>query len=148
MYNIKKHWKQWKALASKNTWGINGDLLLFGSLQYFFAQTLIWHFKNPLITQWIFCITVRPRDARPQAARTSQVHLFELGPKNLRWTNLCSENLEQHDFLIILPSPYQVAKVARVFFSQKTCISRPYCRLKIEYERFVIIGETIIGIFF
>ena len=25
--------------------------------------------------------TVRPRDTRPQAARTSQVHVFELGPK-------------------------------------------------------------------
>ena len=24
--------------------------------------------------------TVRPRDTRPQAARTSQVHVFELGP--------------------------------------------------------------------
>ena len=28
----------------------------------------------------ILC-TVRPRDTRPQAARTSQVHVFELGPK-------------------------------------------------------------------
>ena len=27
--------------------------------------------------------TVRPRDTRPQAARTSTVHDFELGPKNL-----------------------------------------------------------------
>ena len=25
--------------------------------------------------------TARPRDTRPQAARTSQVHVFELGPK-------------------------------------------------------------------
>ena len=25
--------------------------------------------------------TVRPRDTRPQAAQTSQVHVFELGPK-------------------------------------------------------------------
>ena len=25
--------------------------------------------------------TVRPQDTRPQAARTSQVHVFELGPK-------------------------------------------------------------------
>ena len=25
--------------------------------------------------------TVRPRDTRPQAARTSQVHVFKLGPK-------------------------------------------------------------------
>ena len=25
--------------------------------------------------------TVRPRDTGPQAARTSQVHVFELGPK-------------------------------------------------------------------
>ena len=28
-----------------------------------------------------FFSTVRPRDTRPQAARTSQVHVFELGPK-------------------------------------------------------------------
>ena len=28
--------------------------------------------------------TVRPRDTRPQAAWTSHVHVFELGPKNLR----------------------------------------------------------------
>ena len=27
--------------------------------------------------------TVRPRDTRPQAARTLQVHEFELGPKKL-----------------------------------------------------------------
>ena len=27
------------------------------------------------------CYTVRPRDTRPQAARTLQVHVFELGPK-------------------------------------------------------------------
>ena len=25
--------------------------------------------------------TVRPQDTRPQAARTSQVHVFELGPQ-------------------------------------------------------------------
>ena len=28
-----------------------------------------------------FGATVRPRDTRPQAARTLQVHVFELGPK-------------------------------------------------------------------
>ena len=28
-----------------------------------------------------FFHTVRPRDTRPQAARTLQVHVFELGPK-------------------------------------------------------------------
>ena len=27
--------------------------------------------------------TVRPRNTRPQAARTLQVHVFELGPKKL-----------------------------------------------------------------
>ena len=27
--------------------------------------------------------TVRPRGARPQTARTSQVHVFELGPKKI-----------------------------------------------------------------
>ena len=31
---------------------------------------------------FFLCIrTVRPRDTRPQAVRTSQVHVFELGPK-------------------------------------------------------------------
>ena len=33
------------------------------------------------ISGYTFDITVRPRDTRPQAARTSQVHVFELGPK-------------------------------------------------------------------
>ena len=28
------------------------------------------------------CSTVRPRDTRPQAARTLTMHVFELGPKN------------------------------------------------------------------
>ena len=27
--------------------------------------------------------TVRPRDTRPQAARTLQMHVFELGPKKI-----------------------------------------------------------------
>ena len=30
---------------------------------------------------WIHSCTVRPRDTRPQAARTLQMHVFELGPK-------------------------------------------------------------------
>ena len=34
-----------------------------------------------LQVQNIKSITVRPRDTRPQAARTLQVHVFELGPK-------------------------------------------------------------------
>ena len=55
----------------------------------------------------IFSYTVRPRDTRPWAARTSQVHVFNwVQKKKLRWTNLWSENLQQHGFLIILPSPY------------------------------------------
>ena len=29
----------------------------------------------------LFIYTAKPRDTRPQAARTSQVHVFELGPK-------------------------------------------------------------------
>ena len=33
--------------------------------------------------------TVRPRDTRPQAARTSTMHDFELGPKNF----------EMHEFM-------------------------------------------------
>ena len=40
----------------------------------------------PIKNWWPFCseqrqITVRPRDTRPRAARTSQVHVFELVPK-------------------------------------------------------------------
>ena len=35
--------------------------------------------KSPCM--FIDFITVRPRDTRPQAARTLQVHVFELGPK-------------------------------------------------------------------
>ena len=58
--------------------------------------------------------TVRPRDTLAQAAWTLQVQVFELGPKNLSGTNLCSENLEQHGFLFILPSPYLVTKIARI----------------------------------
>ena len=47
----------------------------------------VWHkLKNTLKTPKmdflpVFELTVRPRDTRPQAARTSQMHVFELGPK-------------------------------------------------------------------
>ena len=37
----------------------------------------------PLRYFLMFRNTVRPRDTRPRAARTSQVHVFELGPKKL-----------------------------------------------------------------
>ena len=57
--------------------------------------------------QSIKTITVRPRNTRPWTARTLQVHVSELGPKKFEM------NLEQHGFLIILPSPYLVTKVAR-----------------------------------
>ena len=50
--------------------------------------------------------TVRPRDPRPQAARTLTMHVFEWGQKNLRCTNLCSENLKLHGFLMFLPLSY------------------------------------------
>ena len=50
--------------------------------------------------------TVRPRDAWPQAAQTLTMHVFEQGPKKLRCTNLGSENLKLHGFLMILPLPY------------------------------------------
>jgi hypothetical protein len=36
---------------------------------------------TPSCTRWCESYTVRPRDTRPQAARTLQVHVFELGPK-------------------------------------------------------------------
>ena len=61
--------------------------------------------------------TVKPRDARPQAARTLQVHVFELGPKkfemntfmqwktwtarffdHLAFTQLKLHEFELHDF--------------------------------------------------
>ena len=31
-----------------------------------------------------YIVTVRPRDTRPQAARTLQVYVFELGPRLVR----------------------------------------------------------------
>ena len=34
-----------------------------------------------LVSTRLLGTTVRPRDTRPQAARTLQVHVFELGPK-------------------------------------------------------------------
>ena len=34
------------------------------------------------MTLGAFTSTVRPQDTRPQAARTSRVHIYELGPKN------------------------------------------------------------------
>ena len=46
--------------------------------------------------------TVRPRDTRPQAARTSTVHVFEQGPKNLEMHVFGSFSLQQHDFGMIL----------------------------------------------
>ena len=45
--------------------------------------------------------TVRLQDTWHQAART-----FEWGPKKLRCTNLCSENLKLRGFLMFLPLPY------------------------------------------
>ena len=76
-----------------------------------------------------------PRDARPQAARFLTMYVFEQGPKNFRCTNLCSENLELHVFLDILPfvllSKSSCTNLSYTTFSihQKTCISRPYCKL-------------------
>ena len=43
--------------------------------------------------------TVRPRDTRPQAARTSTVHDFELGPKNLEKHVFLYFSLQIHEFL-------------------------------------------------
>ena len=39
------------------------------------------NFINAKFYEGIAVHTVRPRDTRPQAARTLQVHIFELGPK-------------------------------------------------------------------
>ena len=39
------------------------------------------HLPNLLYVTKNYRTTVRPRNTRPQAARTLQVHVFELGPK-------------------------------------------------------------------
>ena len=60
--------------------------------------------------------------------------------RNLRCTNLCSENLKQHGFLIILPFTLLSNKsctnlsCTSFFIPQKMCISRPYCRRKLVNE--------------
>ena len=51
---------------------------------------------------------VRPQVTWPQAAQTLTVQ------KNLRCTNLYSENLKLHVFLMFLALPYQVTQVARI----------------------------------
>ena len=60
------------------------------SLTTIVGRSALYHFRNSLLTPLARVLkqgsnkcsgTVRPRDTRPQAARTSQVHVFELGPK-------------------------------------------------------------------
>ena len=45
---------------------------------YFYDSSWFFMFYS---RSWMFYYTVRPRDTRPRAARTFQVHVFELGPK-------------------------------------------------------------------
>ena len=87
-------------------------LLLIPSNQY----SLIWTVRKDTFTHrlskyWRYLIiasissidhTVRPRDKQPQAARTLTMHVFEKGPKNLKCTNLFSENLKLHGFFHVL----------------------------------------------
>ena len=100
--------------------------------QYQYLQHIYFFFGRIQIKKYSLDIsTVRPRDTRPQAARTQQVHVSEFGQKNLRLTNLCSKNLGQHVFYHFAFTLF-VKKVARIlsmsfFFPQKSCISRPYC---------------------
>ena len=73
--------------------------------------------------------TVRPRVTRPQAAQTLTMHVFEQGQKNLRCTNLRSENLKLHSFLMFLPlsnSSFMNFELHKFFHSKKMCISKPY----------------------
>ena len=48
-----------------------------------FQLTSLFQLSFDFFTETTISIenTVRPRDTRPQAARTLQVHVFELGPK-------------------------------------------------------------------
>ena len=43
---------------------------------------------NQLCKVQKFGDTVRPQDTRPRASRTSQVHIFELGPKKFEMNEL------------------------------------------------------------
>ena len=45
-----------------------------------------------------YLLTVRPRDTRPQAARTSTMHVFEKGPKNLEMHAFVKLLLKMHVF--------------------------------------------------
>ena len=66
------------------------------------------HFSRTLLDQlgdWQFnsnraFYTVRPRDTRPQAARTLTMHVFELGPKKF----------EMHKFLTFFPKIFLDAR--------------------------------------
>ena len=49
--------------------------------------------------------------------------------KNLSQTNLCSENLQQHSFLVILLSPYEL-KMLQNFEPQKFFLSQKNVHLK------------------
>ena len=49
--------------------------------------------------------TVRPRDTRPQAARTLTMHIFELGPKKFEMHVFDELLLEMHEFLIFAFPP-------------------------------------------
>ena len=84
-------------------------------------------------------ITVRPRDTRPQAARTSQVHVFKLGPKIFEMHIFCTF---LHVFLIneylrctFLMNEYLRCTFLHVF----TCFCTFFeCFLLHEYLRYTI----------
>ena len=69
--------------------------------------------------------TLRPRDTRHQATQTSQIHVFELGPNKLRWTNLCSENRKLHNHFDSLAFPLlKVTQVAQILSYTSFSISQ------------------------
>ena len=82
----------------------------------------IWVLQKHVLNILVhICSTVRPWDTRPQAARTSQMHVFELGRKKI-WDEQIY--VEQHGFLIILPrEPSKNSLSCLTLLSNKSCLN-------------------------
>ena len=52
--------------------------------------------------------TVRPRDTRPQTARTLTMHVFELGPKKFEMHVFDKLLLEMHGFFILSQKKFEM----------------------------------------
>ena len=95
--------------------------------------------KTHLFSTQFIGLTVRPRDTRPQAARTSQVHVFKLGPKIFEMQIFCTF---LHVFLIneylrctFLMNEYLRCTFLHVF----TCFCTFFARFLVhEYLRYTI----------